>query len=46
MDGFNGWSRYAPGGVELIEVAAGHHEMMKEPDVRGIVESLNRILCS
>jgi amino acid adenylation domain-containing protein len=46
MDGFNGWSRYVPGGIELIEVAAGHHEMMKEPDVRGIVESLNRILCS
>lgn len=46
MDGFNGWSRYVPGGIELIEVAAGHHEMMKEPDVRGVVESLNRILCS
>jgi amino acid adenylation domain-containing protein len=44
MDGFNGWSRYVPGGIQLIEIDAGHHDMMREPDVRIVVEHLDKLL--
>jgi amino acid adenylation domain-containing protein len=44
LDGFNGWSRYVPDGIQLIEIDVGHHDMMREPAVRLVVEHLSELL--
>jgi amino acid adenylation domain-containing protein len=41
-ENITGWQRLAQGGVETIEVPGDHQTMIKEPNVRGLAEALEK----